>query len=113
MPTQNVNITISRFDPSVDSEPYAQTYAVPIVEGMAVLQVLDYIYEHLDNTLSYYDHGACAQGICKQCTLLVNGKAALMCQTMVTGDTRLEPLPKFKVVKDLVYQRGGRSRNDG
>jgi fumarate reductase iron-sulfur subunit len=113
MPTQNVNITISRFDPSVDPEPYYQTFEVPVAEGTAVLQVLDYIYEHLDNTLSYHDHGACAQGICKQCTILINGKPSLMCQNMVMGDTRLEPLQKFKVVKDLVYQRGGRNRNAG
>lgn len=106
MTHKTLKVTISRFDPSVDLQPYDQSYDVPVVEGMAVLQVIDYIYENLDNTLSYRDHGACAQGICRQCTLFINGKPSLMCQTMVTGDTRLEPPPKFKVVKDLVYERG-------
>jgi succinate dehydrogenase/fumarate reductase-like Fe-S protein len=106
MTEKTVNVTISRFDPSVDPRPYSQTYTVPIVEGMAVLQVLDYIYDNLDSTLSYHDHGACAQGICKQCTMLINQKPSLMCQTMVKGDIFLEPIPKFKVVKDLVYEKG-------
>lgn len=112
MAEKTVKVTISRFDPSVDSKPYDQTYEAPWVEGMAVLQVLDYIYENLDSTLSYDDHSACAQGICRQCTIFVNGKASLTCQTSVTGDLRLEPPRHFKVVKDLVYERGGKKHDD-
>jgi succinate dehydrogenase/fumarate reductase-like Fe-S protein len=111
MPKNIVKVTIRRLDPSVDLEPYFQTYLVPITGEMAVLQVLDYIYEHLDDTLSYRDHGACAQGICKQCTLLINNKPSLMCQALVTGDIKVEPPSKFKVIKDLVYTRGGKFRN--
>jgi succinate dehydrogenase/fumarate reductase-like Fe-S protein len=112
MAEKTVKVTVSRFDPLVDARPYDQTYEAPWVERMAVLQALDYIYENLDNTLSYDDHSACAQGICRQCTLLINGKASLMCQTIVTGDIRLEPPRHFKVVKDLVYERGGKKRDD-
>jgi succinate dehydrogenase/fumarate reductase-like Fe-S protein len=106
-----VNVTISRLDTSSGQPPYDQTYCVPIVGEMAVLQVLDYIYDYLDCTISYHDHGACAQGICKQCTVLINGKPGLMCQTLVREDVRLEPLPKFKIVKDLVYERGGKAHH--
>lgn len=105
MSQKSVKVTISRFDPSVDVEQQYQTYDVPITEGLSVLEVLDYIYENLDGTLAYYDHAACEQGVCRRCTVLVNGKASLMCQTRVDGDITLEPLPNFEVVRDLVYER--------
>lgn len=107
-----VNVTISRYDPTVDKEPYDKTYQVPVVEGMGVLHALDYIYENLDGAISYFDHGVCAQGICKKCMILINGKPALMCQTRVKEDVILAPLPKFEVVKDLVYGRGGGQDED-
>ncbi len=108
MSGKNVQVTVFRFDPSVDGKPHYQTYEVPLAEGVSVLDVLDYIRENLDGSLAYYAHAACRQGICRRCTLLVNGRPSLMCQTLVTGDVRLEPPPKFEVVRDLVYKRRGR-----
>ena len=103
-----VRVTVSRFDPSVDEGPYLQTFEVPVIRGMSVLEVLDYIYENLDGSLAYYDHAACQQGICRRCTLSINGKVELMCQTLVEDDLTLEPPGKFTVVRDLVYKRGGK-----
>lgn len=107
MSENKVKVTVSRFDPAADGRPYYQTYEVPVVEGSSVLDVLDYIYENLDPSLAYYDHAACHQGVCRRCTLLVDGKASLMCQTLVADDITLEPPAKFEVVRDLVYKRGG------
>lgn len=92
-----------RFDPHANKEPRYQTYEVPLVEGMSVLDVLDYIYENLDSSLAYYDHAACRYGVCGRCTLVVNGRACVACQTPVTGDITIEPVPKSKIVRDLVY----------
>jgi succinate dehydrogenase/fumarate reductase-like Fe-S protein len=103
-----IRVAVSRFDPSVDEGPYFQTFEVPVVKGMSVLEVLDYIYENLDGSLAYYDHAACQQGICRRCTLSINGKAELMCQSLVEGDLNLEPPAKSTVVRDLVYKRGGK-----
>lgn len=105
MNNKTIKVTVTRFDPEKDAQPYHQSFDVPAVEGMAVLQALDYIYQHLDPTLSYYDHGVCAQGICKRCTALVNGKPELICQFKVVEDVLVEPLPKFKIVKDLVVDK--------
>lgn len=102
---KTVKITVTRFDPQKDAQPYPQSFDVPVVEGMAVLQALDYIYQNLDPTLSYYDHGICAQGLCKRCTALVNGKPELICQYQVVEDVVVEPLPKFQIVKDLVVDK--------
>jgi succinate dehydrogenase/fumarate reductase-like Fe-S protein len=107
--TKTVKVTVTRFDPQKDTTPYQQSFDVPVVEGTAVLQALDYIYQNLDPTLSYYDHGVCAQGLCKRCTALVNGRPELICQYQVVEDVLVEPLPKFEIVKDLVVDKERRA----
>jgi succinate dehydrogenase/fumarate reductase-like Fe-S protein len=104
---KKAKVTVSRYDPSLDEERYYQTYEVPLVKGMSLLDALDYIYENLDGSLAYYDHAACQQGICRRCTLSIDGKVELMCQRLVEGDVTVEPPAKFAVVRDLVYKRGG------
>lgn len=101
---KQVQVKVLRFDPSVGAEPRYQTYTVPIVEGMSVMDVLDYIYEHLDSTLAYYDHAACRQAICAKCSVVINGRRQLACQTPVDGDLVLEPARKGKVIRDLVCE---------
>ncbi len=105
MNEKTVTVTISRFDPTKDKKPHLQGYLIPLREGMSVLGALDYIYETLDSTLSYYDHAACAQGICKTCMVKINGEPALVCQTRIEADMIIEPLDKFVVIRDLVTQR--------
>ncbi len=102
MDEKTITVRIARFDPDMDEAPRLQAFAVPLMEGMSVLEALDYVYEHLDPTLAYYDHAACAQGVCKTCTAKINGKPALMCQTLVTGDVTVEPAGKLAPVRDLV-----------
>jgi succinate dehydrogenase/fumarate reductase-like Fe-S protein len=105
METKTITVKISRFNPEVDMEPRLLNYQVPLEEGLTVLGALDYVYENLDSTLAYYDHAACAQGICKTCLAKINGSVLRMCQTTVEGDITVEPVGKFKVVRDLVTQR--------
>ena len=100
-----VKVKVFRFDPSVDERPYYRTYEVPLMGRMSVLDALDYIYENLDSSLAYYAHAACRHGVCNSCSVLVNGKPRLACQTAVSGDITVEPIPKFQVVKDLVYAK--------
>ena len=98
-------VQVSRFDPAVDQAAYMQAFKIPAGEGMSLMNALDYIYENLDSSLAYYDHAACAQGICKTCLAKINGKPALLCQTPLEDDVTVEPLDKFVVVKDLVTTR--------
>ena len=103
------NVTVTRCDQSQSPATREQTFRVPISEGMTVLQALDYIYENLDPTLAYYDHGVCAHGTCKRCLLLVDGESVLACRRRVTTDVHVAPLAKFRVVKDLVHERAART----
>lgn len=105
MSGHTISVRVFRFDPAVDKEPYYCTYEVPFEEGMSAMNALDYIYQHLDGTVAYYDHAGCALGICGRCTARINGQPGLLCQTIVTGDITLEPLSEEKVLKDLVTVR--------
>ncbi|MCL4448066.1 MAG: 2Fe-2S iron-sulfur cluster-binding protein [Thermoplasmatales archaeon] len=104
-----VTIKIARNENSHGSKTNYQSYQIPLQEGMSVLDALDYIYENLDSTISYYSHTACKIGICSNCTVSVNGKVSLACQTKVDTDLVVEPVKNLKVVKDLVYLRKGES----
>jgi succinate dehydrogenase/fumarate reductase-like Fe-S protein len=105
MVEEKITVKVFRFDPSVDNEPRYQDYEVPFVQGMSAMNALDYIYQNLDSAIAYYDHAGCALGICARCTGKINGKAGLLCQTLVTGDIRLEPLSTLEIIKDLVTRR--------
>lgn len=105
MTEKKITIHVLRFDPAVDQEPYYDDFDVPLIEGLTVMGALDHIYEHLDSTLAYYDHAACAQGICKTCMVKITGQPGLMCQTHLSEDVTLEPLDGFDIVRDLVTKR--------
>jgi succinate dehydrogenase/fumarate reductase iron-sulfur protein len=100
-----VKATIYRFNKTFDKKPRYQSYHIPLIEGMTVLDVLDYIYENYDSNLAYYSHAACRQGICGYCNLIINGKPSLACQTLVQGDITVKPLQKLQIIRDLVYTR--------
>ena len=104
MEKRTISVKIARFDPSHDSSARYQTYEVPFSPRMTVMDVLDYIYENLDPSLAYHSHTSCHRRICARCNVTINKKAGLSCHTEVTGDITIEPLPRFKVVRDLVVE---------
>ena len=69
----------------VDKEARYDSYEVPF-EVMSVLDVIKYIYENLDHTLSFRE--ACKIGWCGSCVVMVSGKAALSCQEMAEEERR-------------------------
>lgn len=107
MSEKMIKVKVSRFNPSIDREPYYQTYSVPFEKGISAMSALDYIYHNLDSTIAYYDHAACDLGICARCTGKINGKTGLFCQTVIQGDVTLEPISQSRVIKDLVVGKMG------
>ena len=104
MENKKIKVMILRFDPTVDSSSHYQTYEVPLESRMTVMDVLDYVYENLDPSLAYHSHTSCHRRICARCNVVVNKKAGLSCHTEVNGDITIDPLPRFKVIRDLVVE---------
>ena len=93
-------VSVFRSDPSNGGEFRFTTYeAVPYRE-QSVLDVLQYIYEELDPTLAF--RGPCKSNCCKGCTVKINGKPGLACEKRAEAEMTIEPLSKFKLIKDLV-----------
>lgn len=101
---KEIKFKVFRFDPSKDKKPYFKEYAIPVKEGMTVLDALIYIKENLDPTLSM--RYSCRMGICGSCGMIINGKPELACHTQVLelkSDTiEVKPTQNLSVIKDLV-----------
>ena len=69
----------------------------------SILDLLRMIVQRHDPTLSF--RFSCRVGMCGTCTLMIDGREVLACQTPappVGGSVRLGPLRNLPVVKDLV-----------
>lgn len=96
---------VYRFDPAVDKEPRYQEYMVTAEPTDKILDCLNKIRWEQDPTLSY--RYSCAHGICGSDALMINGRIELACQKLVrdfktANNFVIEPLPLFKVIKDLI-----------
>ena len=99
-----MKITVKRFDPD-QNKSWEQTYEISEkIEHMTVMDLLDYISEHVDSSLAYYKHSVCNHGICGRCALSVNGKTRLACVERLEGcsEILLAPTPGHTVIRDLV-----------
>jgi succinate dehydrogenase / fumarate reductase, iron-sulfur subunit len=98
-----MDFRIFRFDAAVEKEPRYQEYRVSAEPEERILDCLNRIKWEHDGTLSY--RMSCGHGVCGSDGMRINGVCALACQKLVreyagTAVT-LEPLPFFKVLKDL------------
>lgn len=106
---KTIEVEVFRFDPTMDSKPKYTAYRVPFsFEKMKVIDVLRYIYEKLDHTLSFtWD---CRLWNCGLCGVTVNKRPCLACITdvkdvAISNELLIEPLPYYPVLKDLVIDR--------
>ncbi len=98
-----VTAKISRFDPTVDREPRFETYRVPYVKWMRVLDVLIYISETLN--VEYAHRWYCGVKKCGTCAVRVNGREVLSCWEPALEEMTIEPLRHLPVVRDLIVDR--------
>lgn len=107
----NVNFSIYRYNPEVDTKPYMSNTALEIPDGsdMMVLEALILLKEQ-DATLSF--RRSCREGVCGSDGLNMNGRNGLACITPLSdlckgGKTVvIRPLPGLPVVRDLVVDMG-------
>lgn len=99
-----LHFKIFRFDSRVDKGSYFQHYTVKAEPEERILDCLNRIKWEQDGTLSY--RMSCGHGVCGSDGMKVNGTCRLACQALVRDyqcpEVVLEPLPAFKVLKDLV-----------
>jgi len=93
-------VKIFRFDPGKDKKPRFQTFKDVPYAGMRVTDVLNYIYQNLDQSLAF--RYSCRAGLCGVCLLEVNGKACLSCHRIAEKEMTIEPPSQYAVIKDLV-----------
>ncbi len=96
---------IYRFDPEQDDEPHYKSYSVTAEPTDKILDCLNKIRWEQDATIAF--RASCAHGICGSDAMMINGDVGLACQKLVrdfkTGNNFvIEPLPLFRVIKDLV-----------
>ncbi len=105
----DVHFKIFRFDPERDREPCYRDYVVKTEPHERILDCLNRIKWEQDGTLSY--RMSCAHGVCGSDGMRINGVCGLACQKLVKdyhGDeVLLEPLPHFRILKDLVVDMEG------
>ncbi|MCP4150059.1 MAG: succinate dehydrogenase iron-sulfur subunit [bacterium] len=100
----NVNVKIIKYNPEKDSKPYWKTYDLEVGAELTILDLLNEIHWKYDGTLAY--RRSCRSAICGSCAMKVNGTNILACETPLHqfkgNKLKIEPLPGFKIIKDLV-----------
>jgi len=81
-----------------------ETFDVPAHDNQTILDVVSWIQQNSDATLSY--RFACRVGMCGSCAMMVNGKPRWTCRTHVKkvldgNKVTVAPLRNLPVIKDL------------
>lgn len=99
-----LNVKVLRYNPDTDKKPYWKTYELETEDDVTILDVLNEIHWNIDGTLAY--RRSCRSAICGSCAMKVNGRNVLACETGLhqfnSHKLKIEPLPGFKIIKDLV-----------
>lgn len=93
------NIEILRFNPETDDRPHWESYRVPYVKTITVVEALEYLWDQ-GKYIAF--RANCREFTCGSCAMLINGKPQLACNTLLEDGMRLEPLSRYGVLRDLV-----------
>ncbi len=101
-----MQISVYRYNPDVDKEPYIQDFDLEIPGGrdLMVLDVLELLKEK-EPSVTY--RRSCREGVCGSDGVSMNGKNGLACVTPLSevvrgGKLTIKPLPGLPVIRDLV-----------
>lgn len=99
-----IKVKVLRYEPEKDKKPYWKNYDLEVDPDYTILDILNDIHWNIDGTLAY--RRSCRSAICGSCAMKVNGQNVLACETPMHqfkgNKLKIEPLPGFKIVKDLV-----------
>ena len=98
-----MKLSISRYDPERDAQPYLQDYEIELVATDHMLLDVLLRLKAQDSTLSF--RRSCREGVCGSDAMNINGKNGLACVTNlkdVKEPVELRPLPGLPVIRDLI-----------
>jgi succinate dehydrogenase / fumarate reductase, iron-sulfur subunit len=98
-----VHLKIKRFNPEVDKKPHWEEYDVEAEPVDRVLDVLETVKGHLDDSLAF--RRSCAHGVCGSDAMRINGRNRLACKMLVKdigAAMTVEPIMGLRVIKDLI-----------
>jgi len=102
---ERITLSIKRFY-APQNKTWWQDYDIDLKSGMTVLEALYFIAENIDGSLSF--RYSCRGAVCGSCAMMINGTITLACHTQIAsllpGTVKIEPLPRFKVLKDLIVE---------
>ena len=97
MPEDTLKVTIER---GPDAEAAKQVFDVPAYANQTVLDVVSWVQQNADPTLSY--RFACRVGMCGSCAMMVNGVPRTHISKVLDGNAvTIGPLRNLPVIKDL------------
>ncbi len=97
--SQTAHLVITR---GTDGNSRSESFEVPYRPGASVLDGLMWIKAHHDPTLAF--RFSCINAnVCRECTMMIDGEITYACTARLKpGETRLEPLPTKRHLKDLI-----------
>jgi len=100
-------VKIKRYNPEEDRS-YWQDFDVEVEDSLTVLELLMYIKDKIDSTLTF--RAFCRSAICGSCAMVINNRAGLACKIQAKdkikrGVIKIEPLKTLKPIRDLVVDQ--------
>ncbi|MBI2881503.1 MAG: (2Fe-2S)-binding protein [Candidatus Tectomicrobia bacterium] len=104
---RKLRFKVHRRDPEAgEAEGRFEEYVIPWWEGMKVLDALRHVQEEVDHSLAV--RWSCRVEDCRTCQMRVNGKSVLSCQVPAEDGMVIEPVPRYRLIRDLVVEFGER-----
>src|SRR6478672_3023958 len=112
MPDPTVRFVVKR-QANPQSAPYWEEFDLRARPGMnVIIALMDIAANPVDRfgkaTTPITYESNCLEEVCGSCAMLINGKAAMACSSLVNKleqPVHLEPLSRFPVVRDLAVDR--------
>lgn len=103
--SRKLTLSIYRYNPEVDTEPYMKDYelTIPVKSDPMLLTLLERLKAEQDPSITY--RRSCREGVCGSDGMNINGTNGLACITHIsdlkTDKIVIRPLPGFPVIRDL------------
>ena len=101
---------IAKIERGSNGQTETALFEVPAYENQTVLDVVSWVQQHKDPTLTY--RFACRVGMCGSCAMMVNGVPRWTCRTHISkvlkeNEITIGPLRNLPVIKDLAVDMDG------